>query len=119
MPGEQATPASNHSTNNLSTHSIDNLSAHSIASDTNQESSEQGIESPGDSHSQTSNLDSGGMLPEESTAEANSDFSEEGDTVSDTSGYGEGFGTALEHDPDVLGNLVSRQIGSGARPNPS
>ncbi|KAJ7798816.1 hypothetical protein B0H14DRAFT_3156759 [Mycena olivaceomarginata] len=52
VQGDQATPAANHSTHNLSSHSID--SDH----DANQESSEQGIESLDDSQSQTSNLSS-------------------------------------------------------------
>jgi hypothetical protein len=38
----------------------------------------------------------------------NSDSSEEDDAVSDIIGYEEQFGTALEHDPDMLENLVSR-----------
>ncbi|KAJ7683059.1 hypothetical protein B0H14DRAFT_2655024 [Mycena olivaceomarginata] len=84
MPPEESTPDANSDTANNST---DNVSAHSINSDhdANQESSEQGIESLGDSQSQTFNLDSGG-LPlhnEESTGSEDLDFSEEDGTVSD------------------------------------
>ncbi|KAJ7824284.1 hypothetical protein B0H14DRAFT_3145728 [Mycena olivaceomarginata] len=103
VPGGPATPTANHST--------DNLSAHSIASDSDQEGSEHGIESPDDSQNQTSDLDSEGMPPEEKTADANSDYSEEDGTVSDITGYQEQFGTALGHDPDVLGDLKTETTG--------
>ncbi|KAJ7804916.1 hypothetical protein B0H14DRAFT_3773251 [Mycena olivaceomarginata] len=106
IPGDQATPAANHSTDNLSAHSIN--SDH----DANQESSEEGIESLDDSQSQTSNLDSG-ELPlhvEESTGSEDLDFSEEDDTVSDITGYEEEFGMASEHG-DVLEDLINGATG--------
>ncbi|KAJ7730713.1 hypothetical protein B0H14DRAFT_3169094 [Mycena olivaceomarginata] len=110
IPGDQATPAANHSTDNLSAHSIN--SDH----DANQESSEQGIESLDDSQSQTSNLDSGG-LPlhnEESTGSEDLDFSEEDGTVSDITGYEEQFGMALGHDLDCTWRFGIPRI-SGAQ----
>jgi hypothetical protein len=48
------------------------------------------------------------MTPEETMAAENLDSLEEDDTVSNITGYEEQFGTALEHDSYMLGNLVSR-----------
>jgi hypothetical protein len=45
---------------------------------------------------------------EESTGSEDLDFSEEDGTVSDITGYEGQFDVALGHDPDVLGDLVSR-----------
>ncbi|KAJ7843231.1 hypothetical protein B0H14DRAFT_2779166 [Mycena olivaceomarginata] len=106
VPGDRATPAANHSTDNLSAHSIN--SDH----DVNQESSEQGIEPLDDSQSQTSNLDSG-ELPlhdEESTGSEDLDFSEADDTVSDIIGYEQQFGMASEHG-DVLEDSINGATG--------
>jgi hypothetical protein len=103
VPTEQSSPAGNHS--------IDNLSAHSIVGDPDKENSGQGITSLDNPQSQTLDLDSEGMSPEENMADTNSDFSAEYDTVSDNNGCEEQFSTALGHDPDMLGDLVSKQIG--------
>jgi hypothetical protein len=103
--GDQATPAANHSTNNLSAHSID--------SDTNQESSSQSIKSPDDSPSQSFDVDSEGLSlqDEESISNESSDFPDPmlDDTGSDLSESEEQFGMASGHD-NVLEDLVSRQI---------
>jgi hypothetical protein len=63
-----------------------------------------------DSQSPNSDLDSGGLPlhDEESTGSEDLDFSEEDGTVSDITGYEGQFDVALGHDPDVLGDLVSR-----------
>jgi hypothetical protein len=95
---EQSTNAANHST--------DNLSSHSIVSDPDKENSGQSIESLDDSQSQTADLDSEEVLPEENTGVGNSDSSEQDDTVSDITRYEQQFGMASEHG-DVLGDLVS------------
>jgi hypothetical protein len=87
--------------------SMDNLSAHSIVSGPDEENSGQSIESLDDSQSQTADLDSEEVPPEEETAAENSDFLEEDDAVSDITGYELQFGMASEHG-DVLEDLVSR-----------
>jgi hypothetical protein len=102
VQGDQATPAANHSTDNLSSHSID--SDH----DANQESSEQGIESLDDSQSQTSNLSSDRLsLQDEESLNSDSSNPMLHDTGSDLSEYEEQFSTA-SGDGNVLGDLVSR-----------
>jgi hypothetical protein len=98
VPTEQSTHAANHST--------DNLSAHSIVSDLDKENLGQSIESLDDSPSQTADLDSEEVPPEENTMAENSDSSEEDDAVSDITGYEQQFGMASEHG-DVLEDLVS------------
>jgi hypothetical protein len=66
----------------------------------------QSIESLDDSQSQTADLDSEEVPPEENTASENSDSSEEDDAVSDITGYKQQFGMDSEHG-DVLQDLVS------------
>ncbi|KAJ7327431.1 hypothetical protein DFH08DRAFT_332008 [Mycena albidolilacea] len=100
VPGEQAIPAGNQST--------DNLSTHSVQSDISQESSQQGIEPLHDPQSQPPTPDPEGMPPEQNTADENPDPPEEDDIVSDNNGCEEQFGTALEHDSDVRGDSSNR-----------
>ncbi|KAJ7667164.1 hypothetical protein B0H14DRAFT_3694790 [Mycena olivaceomarginata] len=91
-------------------HSTDNLSAHSIVSDPDEENSGQSIEALDDSQSQTADLDSEEVPPEENTAAENSDSSEEDDAVSDITGYEQQFGMASEHG-DVLEDLINGTTG--------
>ncbi|KAJ7799410.1 hypothetical protein B0H14DRAFT_3787971 [Mycena olivaceomarginata] len=106
IPGDRATPAANHSTNNLSAHSID--------SDTNQESSGQSIKSPDDSPSQIFDVDSEGLSlqDEESIPNESSDFSNPmlDDTGSDLSESEEQFGMASGHG-NVLEDLSNGSTG--------
>ncbi|KAJ7800567.1 hypothetical protein B0H14DRAFT_3785074 [Mycena olivaceomarginata] len=102
VPTEKSTHAANHST--------DNLSAHSIVSDPDEENSGQSIEALDDSQSQTADLDSEEVPPEENTAAENSDSSEEDDAVSDITGYEQQFGMASEHG-DVLEDLINGTTG--------
>ncbi|KAJ7740298.1 hypothetical protein B0H14DRAFT_2617618 [Mycena olivaceomarginata] len=83
-----------------------NVMVDNIVSDPDEENLGQSIESLDDSPSQTADLDSEEVPPEENTTAENSDSSEEDDAVSDITRYEQQFGMASEHS-DVLEDLVS------------
>ncbi|KAJ7798812.1 hypothetical protein B0H14DRAFT_2617604 [Mycena olivaceomarginata] len=93
VPGDQANPADNYSTENLSAHSIDK--------DANQENYSQNIKSPDDSPGQSFGVDSEGLSlqDEGSISNESSDFSDPmlDDTGSDLSESEEQFGMVSGH----------------------